>query len=119
MGRSRRLIDQECRQIVRERAKGVSVSAISRGLQVLPKAVCNILDLGRSAGSAYDSCTRVLTMRITDRDPRATVLGTQRPRQAAGEARGEPWRYFGGLFSGLAGRYARHQDGNRKVGALA
>ena len=39
MGSSRRLTDQERRQIVRERAKGVSVSAISAALKVSPKTV--------------------------------------------------------------------------------
>ena len=70
MGRSRRLTDQERRQIVRERAKGVSVSAISAALKVTPKTVYNVLSRGRSAVSANDSRTRVLTMRVTDRDLR-------------------------------------------------
>ena len=70
MGSSRRLTDQERRQIVRERAKGVSVSAISAALKVSPKTVYNVLSRGRSAVSANDSRTRVLTMRVTDRDLR-------------------------------------------------
>jgi hypothetical protein len=70
MGHSRRLTDQERRQIVRERAKGVSVSAISAALKVSPKTVYNVLGRGRSAVSANDSRTRVLTMRVTDRDLR-------------------------------------------------
>ena len=70
MGSSRRLTDQERRQIVRERAKGVSVSAISAVLKVSPKTVYNVLSRGRSAVSANDSRTRVLTMRVTDRDLR-------------------------------------------------
>jgi len=70
MGQSRRLTDQERRQIVRERAKGVSVSAISQGLKVSPKTVYNVLSRGRSTVSANDSRTRVLTIRITDRDLR-------------------------------------------------
>ena len=70
MNCSRRLTDQERRQIVRERAKGVSVSAISRGLKVSPKTVYNVLSRGRSAVSANVSRTRVLTMRVTDRDLR-------------------------------------------------
>ena len=70
MGSSRRLTDQERRQIVRERAKGVSVSAISAALKVSPKTVYNVLGRGRSAVSANDSRTRVLTMRVTDRDLR-------------------------------------------------
>ena len=51
----------------------------------------------------------------------------QKLTQAAGEARREAWRYFGG-FLGLAGRHARHRrrsgppdrhrDGNGQVGAL-
>jgi hypothetical protein len=70
MGSTRRLTDQERRQIVRERAKGVSVSAISAALKVSPKTVYNVLSRGRSAVSANDSRTRVLTMRVTDRDLR-------------------------------------------------
>ena len=70
MGSSRRLTDQERRQIVRERAKGVSVSAISAALKVSPKTVYNVLGRGRSAASANDSRTRVLTMRVSDRDLR-------------------------------------------------
>lgn len=70
MSNSRRLTDQERRQIVRERAKGVSVSAISASLKVSPKTVYNVLSRGRSAVSANDSRTRVLTLRVTDRDLR-------------------------------------------------
>ena len=70
MGSSRRLTDQERRQIVRERAKGVSVSAISATLKVSPKTVYNVLSRGRSTVSANDSRTRVLTIRVTDRDLR-------------------------------------------------
>ena len=70
MSNSRRLTDQERRQIVRERAKGVSVSAISATLKVSPKTVYNVLSRGRSAVSANVSRTRVLTMRVTDRDLR-------------------------------------------------
>jgi IS30 family transposase len=63
MGSSRRLTDQERRQIVREGEKGVSVSAISAALKVSPKTVYNVLGRGRSAVSANDSRTRMLTMR--------------------------------------------------------
>ncbi len=70
MSNSRRLTDQERRQIVRERAKGVSVGAISAALKVTPKTVYNVLSRGRSAVSANDSRTRVLTLRVTDRDLR-------------------------------------------------
>jgi hypothetical protein len=70
MGSSRRLTDQERRQIVRERAKGVSVNAISAALKVSTKTVYNVLGRGRSAVSANDSRTRVLTMRVTERDLR-------------------------------------------------
>ncbi len=70
MGHIRRLTDQERRQIVRERTKGVSVTAISASLKVSPKTVYNVLGRGRSAVSANDSRTRVLTMRVTDRDLR-------------------------------------------------
>jgi IS30 family transposase len=66
MRHSRRLTDQEHRQIVRERAKGVSVSAIGSALKVSPKTVYNVLGRGRSAASANDSRTRVLTVRVTD-----------------------------------------------------
>ncbi|WP_371135165.1 helix-turn-helix domain-containing protein, partial [Tabrizicola sp.] len=52
MGSSRRLTDQERRQIVRERAKGVSVGAISAALKVSPKTVYNVIGRGRSAVSA-------------------------------------------------------------------
>jgi len=52
MSSSRRLTDQERLQIVRERAKGVSVSAISAALKVSPKTVYNVLSRGRSAVSA-------------------------------------------------------------------
>ena len=70
MPTSRRLTDQERRQIVRERAKGVSVQAISADLKVSPKTVYNVLSHGRSAVCANDSRSRVLTMRVTDRDLR-------------------------------------------------
>lgn len=70
MPTSRRLTDQERRQIVRERAKGVSVRAISTALKVSSKTVYNVLSHGRSAVSANDSRSRVLTMRVTDRDLR-------------------------------------------------
>ena len=52
MGYSRRLTDQERQQIVRERAKGVPVRAISTTLKVLPKTVYNVLSHGRSIVSA-------------------------------------------------------------------
>lgn len=68
MGHSRRLTDQERRQIVRERAKGVAVRDLAIALKVSPKTVYNVLGRGRSAISANDSRTRVLTMRVTDRD---------------------------------------------------
>lgn len=68
MGSSRRLTDRERRQIVRERAKGVSVRDLAIALKVSPKTVYNVLRHGRSAVSANDSRTRVLTMRVTDRD---------------------------------------------------
>ena len=70
MSSSRRLTDQERRLIVRERAKGVSVGAISAALKVSPKTVYNVIGRGRSAVSANDSRTRVLTIRVTDRDLR-------------------------------------------------
>ncbi len=70
MSSSRRLTDQERRQIVRERAKGVSVNAISAALKVSTKTVYNVLGRGRSAVSANYSRTRVLTMRVTERDLR-------------------------------------------------
>lgn len=70
MGSSRRLTDQERRQIVRERAKGVAVRDLAIALKVSPKTVYNVLGQGRSAVSANDSRTRVLTMRVTDRDLR-------------------------------------------------
>ena len=70
MGHSRRLTDQERRQIVRERAKGVAVRDLAIALKVSPKTVYNVLNHGRSAVSANDSRTRVLTMRVTERDLR-------------------------------------------------
>ncbi len=70
MGSSRRLTDQERRQIARERAKGVAVRDLAAGLKVSPKTVYNVLGRGRSAVSANDSRTRVLTMRVTERDLR-------------------------------------------------
>lgn len=70
MGHSRRLTDQERRQIVRERAKGVAVRDLASALKVSPKTVYNVLGRGRSAVSANDSRTRVLTMRVTERDLR-------------------------------------------------
>ena len=70
MGHSRRLTDQERRQIVRERAKGVAVRDLAIALKVSPKTVYNVLSHGRSAVSANDSRTRVLTMRVTERDLR-------------------------------------------------
>jgi len=82
MGSSRRLTDQERRQIVRERAKGVSVSAISAALEVSPKTVYNVLGRGRSAVSANDSRTRVLTMRVTDSDLRGFDAALARRRIA-------------------------------------
>ncbi len=82
MGHSRRLTDQERRQIVRERAKGVSVGAISAALKVSPKTVYNVIGRGRSAVSANDSRTRVLTMRVTDRDLRGFHAALARRRIA-------------------------------------
>ena len=70
MSSSRRLTDQERRQIVRERAKGVAVRDLAIALKVSPKTVYNVLNHGRSAVSANDSRTRVLTMRVTERDLR-------------------------------------------------
>ena len=70
MRSSRRLTDQERRQIVRERAKGVAVRDLANALKVSPKTVYNVLGRGRSAVSANHSRTRVLTMRVTDRDLR-------------------------------------------------
>ena len=70
MGHSRRLTDQERRQIVRERAKGVAVRDLAIALKVSPKTVYNVLSHGRSAVSANDSRTRVLTMRVTEHDLR-------------------------------------------------
>jgi len=70
MGHSRRLTEAERRQIVRERTKGVSVSAISAALKVSPKTVYNVLSRGRSAVSANNSRTRVLTIRVSERDLR-------------------------------------------------
>lgn len=70
MSNSRRLTDQERRQIVRERAKGVAVRDLAAALKVSPKTVYNVLGRGRSAVSANDSRTRVLTMRVTERDLR-------------------------------------------------
>jgi IS30 family transposase len=66
MGSSRRLTDQERRQIVRERAKGVAVRELATALKVSPKTVYNVLVRGRSAVSSNDSRTRVLTMRVTE-----------------------------------------------------
>jgi DNA invertase Pin-like site-specific DNA recombinase len=51
MGSSRGPTDQERRQIVRERAKGVSASANSAALKVSPKTVYIVLGRGRSAVS--------------------------------------------------------------------
>jgi transposase len=65
MGSSRRLTDQERRQIFWERANGVSIRAISQGLKVSLKTVYNVLSRGRSAVSANDGRTRVLTMRAS------------------------------------------------------
>ena len=70
MGHSRRLTDQERLQIVRERAKGFAVRDLATALKVSPKTVYNVLSHGRSAVSANDSRTRVLTMRVTERDLR-------------------------------------------------
>ena len=70
MGHSRRLTDQERQQIVRERTKGVAVRDLAIALKVSPKTVYNVLRHGRSAVSANGSRTRVLTMRVTNRDLR-------------------------------------------------
>ena len=70
MGHSRRLTDQERLQIVRERAKGVAVRDLAIALNVSPKTIYNVLSHGRSAVSANDSRTRVLTMRVSERDLR-------------------------------------------------
>ncbi len=70
MGHSRRLTDQERREIARERAKGVAVRDLAIALKVSPKTVYNVLSHGRSAVSANESRTRVLTMRVTERDLR-------------------------------------------------
>lgn len=60
LGSSRRLTDRDRRQIVRERANGVSVSAISAALKVSPKTVYyNVLGRGQSAISATNQlCTQ-------------------------------------------------------------
>jgi hypothetical protein len=68
MASRRRLTDQERQQIARERAKGVSVRDLAIALKVSPKTVYNVLSRSRTAKSANDSRTRVLTMRVTDRD---------------------------------------------------
>ena len=78
MGHSRRLTDQERLQIVRERAKGVAVRDLAIALNVSPKTVYNVLSHGRSAVSANDSRTRVLTMRVTDRDLRGFDVALSR-----------------------------------------
>ncbi len=70
MARSRRLTDQERRQIVRQRAKGVSVRDLATMLNVSSKTVYNVLSHGRTVRSANESRTRVLTMRVTDCDLR-------------------------------------------------
>mgnify|MGYP005846980575 CR=1 FL=1 len=70
MANSRRLTDQERQRIVRDRAKGVSARDLSKALNVSTKTVYNVLSHGRSARSANDSRTRVLTMRVSDRDLR-------------------------------------------------
>ena len=82
MGSSRRLTDQERRQIVRERAKGVAVRDLATALEVSPKTVYNVLGRGRSAVSANDSRTRVLTMRVTDSDLRGFDAALARRRIA-------------------------------------
>lgn len=70
MGHSRRLTDQERRQIVHERAKGTAVRDLATALKVSPRTVYNVLRQGRSSVSANGSRTRVLTMRVTERDLR-------------------------------------------------
>ena len=67
MEHNRRELDQERCQIVRKQAKGVLVRAISAVLKGSPKSVYNLPGQGRSAASANDSRTRVLTLRVIDR----------------------------------------------------
>lgn len=68
MPTSRRLTDQERRQIIRQRAKGVSTRDLAVSFNVSSKTIYNVLSHGRTARSANESRTRVLTMRVTDRD---------------------------------------------------
>ncbi|WP_112309799.1 plasmid mobilization relaxosome protein MobC [Pseudogemmobacter bohemicus] len=68
---TRRLTDQERQEIVRERAMGVSVGVMAARFAVSEKTVYNVLSHGRQARSANGSRTRVLTMRVSERDLRA------------------------------------------------
>lgn len=68
MPSARRLTDQERQEIARDRAMGVSVATLAARLDVSEKTVYNVLSHGRLARSANGSRTRVLTMRVSDRD---------------------------------------------------
>lgn len=70
MPSSRRLTDQERRQIALQRAKGVPVRELAVRFSVSQKTIYNALNHGRATRSANDSRTCVLTMRVSDRDLR-------------------------------------------------
>jgi hypothetical protein len=71
MPSSRRLTDQERRQIALQRAKGVPVRELAVRFSVSRKTIYNALNHGRATRSANDSRTCVLTMRVSDRDLRS------------------------------------------------
>lgn len=71
MSPARRLTDQERQEIASDRAKGASVPAMAARLGVSEKTVYNVLNHGRLARSANGSRTRVLTMRVSERDLRS------------------------------------------------
>lgn len=68
MSQARRLTEDERRTIARERAKGVPARALAGRFGVSPKTIYNVLRHGRSARSANNSRTKVLTIRVTETD---------------------------------------------------
>ncbi|WP_188483845.1 hypothetical protein [Marivita lacus] len=64
------MTDQERRQIAQQRAKGVPERELAVRFSVSRKTIYNARNHGRVTRSANDSRTRVLTIRVSDRDLR-------------------------------------------------
>jgi hypothetical protein len=70
MPSSRRLADQERRQIAQQRAKGVPERELAVRFSASRKTIYNALNHGLATRSANDSRPRALTIRVSDRDLR-------------------------------------------------